>query len=218
MAPPCRLFVIPARDAPVAAVLRRGPSRWCQVIRWDTERDEFTDGAWFKGRIYEERCDLSPDGELFVYFCHGGRSRPGYTDSWTAVSRLPWLFALALWPSGTTYGGGGRFADKRSLILRNGKHDKPHPDHLPNGLDLVDGDVRYHASLDEVAGADWSGYDSARRLIFAQAGKLYRRTRGRDREIVDLDGRRPAPEIAPEWARRPITDRRVSPRARGRRH
>jgi hypothetical protein len=95
MAAVCRLFVIAARDTPVAAVLRRGPSGWYQIIRWDTGSDEFTDGSWFKGRIYEDKCDLSPDGELFVYFCHGGRWRPEYTDAWTAVSRLPWLSALA---------------------------------------------------------------------------------------------------------------------------
>ena len=204
MAAPCRLFVIPARDAPVAAVLRRGPSGWYQVIRWDTSRDEFVDGAWFRGRIYEDKCDLSPDGELLVYFCHGGRSRPGYTDSWTAVSRLPWLSALALWPSGTTYGGGGRFVDNRKLILRNGKHDRPHPDHLPQGLELADGKAELHASADEIDDAEWSGFDHARGLIFARAGRLFRRIRGRDREILDLNGRAPDPKAGPGWATRPI--------------
>jgi hypothetical protein len=207
MAPPCRLFVIPARDVPVAAVIRRGPSRWYQVIRWDTRRDELTDGAWFKGRIYEERCDVSPDGELFVYFCHGGATRPGYKDSWTAVSRLPWLSALALWPAGTTYGGGGRFVDRRKLVLRNGTGDRPHPDHLPHGLDLVDGKAGRHGSRQVVDGADWSGYDCNRRLIFAQAGKLYRRSNGRDREIIDLNDRVPDPVAAPDWATRPIGGR-----------
>ena len=209
MTPSCRLFVIPARNVPVAAIFRRGPSRWCQVIRWDMDRDEFTNGAWFKGRIYERRCDLSPDGELLVYFCHGGRMRPEYTDSWTAVSRLPWLYALALWPSGTTYGGGGRFVDNRRLILQNGKSQKPHPDHLPNGLDLIDGDAECHSSLGEVEGADWSGYDHTRRLIFAQAGKLYRRTNNRDDEIANFNDRAPEPLAAPDWARSPISDRRA---------
>ena len=207
MAAPCRLFVIPARDAAVAAVLRRGPSRWYQVIRWDTSSDEFTDGAWFRGRIYEDRCDLSPDGELLVYFCHGGRWRPDYTDSWTGVSRLPWLSALALWPSGTTYGGGGRFVDNRILILRNGKHDPPHPGHLPHGLELADGKADRHVSVGEVEDADWSGFDHKRRLIFARAGKLYRRIKGRDREILDLNDRIPDPVAPPDWAKRPIGHR-----------
>jgi hypothetical protein len=205
MTSPCRLFVIPARDAPVAAVLRRGPSAWYQVIRWDTHRDEFTDGAWFKGRIYEPKCDLSPDGELLVYFCHAGRSRPALTDSWTAVSRLPWLSALALWPSGTTYGGGGRFVDNRRLILRNGKYDRPHPERSPDGLELVGGKAELHASAGAVEGAEWSGFDQGRSLIFARAGRLFRRVGGLDREIMDLNGRVPAPVPAPEWATRPMS-------------
>lgn len=203
--PPCRLFVIPARNAPVAVVFRRGPSRYCQVIRWDMDHDEFTDGAWFKGRIYEERCDLSPDGQLLVYFCHGGRSRQGYTDSWTAVSRLPWLFALALWPWGTTYGGGGRFVENRRLVLRGGF--KPHPDHLPEGLEIVDGEAEYHRSLGEVEETDWSGYDHKRRLIFARAGRLFRRTKRGDQELADFNDRVPTRTVAPDWARRPIASR-----------
>lgn len=200
--------MIPARDVPLAVVFRRGPSRWYQVIRWDMDRDEFTDGAWLKGRIYEDRCDLSPDGELLVYFCHRGRAPLEYTDSWTAVSRPPWLFALALWPSGTTYGGGGRFVDNRRLTLRNGKFDRPHPDHLPRGLELVDGDAEPHTSLGEVEGADWSGYDHGGRLILGRAGILYRRINGREREIIDFNGRAPDSAPAPDWAKRPIDDHR----------
>src|SRR5262249_44616225 len=70
--PPCRLHVLLAREAPVAVILRRGPSAWYQVILWRTDRDTFEDGAWFKGRLYEERCDLSPDGELLLYFALQG--------------------------------------------------------------------------------------------------------------------------------------------------
>ena len=90
--PPCRLFVFTARDAPIAIVARRGPSKWYHVLRWHTKNDTFEPGAWFHGRIYEDRCDLSPDGSLMVYFCHGGAWRPDYTAAWTAVQG-PWLHA-----------------------------------------------------------------------------------------------------------------------------
>jgi hypothetical protein len=63
---PCRLFVISARRAPVAAVLRRGPSKWVQLNVWDTSTDSIEHGQWFHGRIYERRCDLSPDGRADV--------------------------------------------------------------------------------------------------------------------------------------------------------
>jgi hypothetical protein len=69
MVPP-RLFVIFAERAHEAVIFRRGPSRWHHVIRWNTKDDTFFRGAWFKGRIYPEKCDLSPDGDLLLYFAH----------------------------------------------------------------------------------------------------------------------------------------------------
>jgi hypothetical protein len=48
----------------------------------------------------------SPDGELLLYFAlQGSRWQTSYRGSWTAVSRVPWLHALALWPQGDTWGG-----------------------------------------------------------------------------------------------------------------
>jgi len=202
--PPCRLFVILARDAPTALILRRGPSKWYHLIRWRMDDDTFEPGAWFHGRIYEERCDLSPDGELALCFCHGGAYRPGYTDSWTAVSRAPWLHALTLWPWGTTYGGGGRFVDNRRLILRANMPVETHPDHPVQGIEVIYGRAEYHRSSAEVDGADWSGRDHAGCLIFAQHGKLYRRDQGSDREIIDLNELHPDPRPAPDWAKKPL--------------
>ena len=201
-----------ARDESVGLILRRGPSKWTQLVLWDTKRDSFTDGAWFHGRIYEDRCNLSPDGKLFVYFCHGGRSRPGYSDSWTAVSRPPWLFALGLWPWGTTYGGGGRFTDNRTLVLNIGPGLalKPHPDHPARGLNVsVDEGITYspHPSNPEnVEDADWSGRDQKGMLVYSRAGILFRAQNERrtGRVIADFRDRKPAPAPAPEWARRPL--------------
>jgi hypothetical protein len=205
---PPRLFVILSSNslyskASHAIILRRGPSKWYHLIRWHTKEDTFEEGAWFQGRIYEERCDLSPDGQLFVYMCHGGALRPGYTDSWTAVSRAPWLYALALWPWGTTYGGGGRFVDNRKLIL-HGMSGKIHPNHPGKGLEIVKGESDYHHSTNEIDGADWSGYDHRDYLVFCREGKLFRRGKGKnskDQEIADFNNLSPDPQPAPEWAR-----------------
>jgi hypothetical protein len=203
--PPCRLFVITARDAPIAIVLRRGPSKWYHVLRWHTHNDTFEPGAWFHGRIYEERCDLSPDGSLMVYFCHGGAWRPDYTASWTAVSRAPWLHALALWPWGSTWGGGGRFLDNRRLCLPAGANMPTHPDHPAHGLKILHQNVEYHRSTGEVDQSDWSGRDHAGSLIFARAGKLFRRNpKGHDHEIADFNSLRPTPVPAPDWAKKPL--------------
>jgi hypothetical protein len=207
--------------APVAAILRRGPTDWCQVIRWQTGTDTFTDGSWFHGRIYGEKCDVSPDGELFLYFCfQGSRLGTDYTDSWTAVSRLPWLHALGLWPSGTTYGGGGRFITNRKIAIRDGRPLEPHPDHPAEGLEAVrmqdvdgapsdpaDGyppSLRRRRSADLVDGADWSGRDHGGDIVYCRDGKLFRRTDGDDVELADFSDREPDPQPPPDAATQPL--------------
>ena len=68
--------------------------------RRDRERDQFDRGEWFQGRIYERRCNLSPNGELLVYFAANYASDVGVC---TGVSRAPWMTALALWPKVDTW-------------------------------------------------------------------------------------------------------------------
>jgi hypothetical protein len=113
-----------------------------RVLLWHTDTDTLEHGQWFKGRIYEHRCDLSPDGSLFVYFASKISARTKqdteYTYAWTAITRPPWLTALALWPKGDCWHGGGLFLDKRTLWL-NHRSDvaKPHKDHQPKGLRVI---------------------------------------------------------------------------------
>jgi hypothetical protein len=116
-----RLFVLLARKEPVALIFRRGPSKQVLLVRWDLTNDTFEIGQWFKGRIYEHRCDLSPRGDRLVYFAASWR-RP--YQSWTAVSRPPYLTALALWPKGDAWGGGGLFEGQNELLLNHGDHQR----------------------------------------------------------------------------------------------
>lgn len=125
-----RIHVILARDAPVAAVLRRGPSKQVLLSAWNLARDTLEHGQWFKGRIYEQRCDLSPNGEYLVYFA--ASQRPPF-GSWTAVSRPPYLTALLLYPKGDCWGGGGSFASDRRLDLN---HRVPGETRLAEGYRL----------------------------------------------------------------------------------
>lgn len=80
----------------------------------------FESGQWFRGRIYPEKCDVSPDGKLLIYFA--GKFSPrarekGYDRTWIAVSRPPYLTALAMWLIGDTWGGQGLFLDDRSVLI-----------------------------------------------------------------------------------------------------
>ena len=110
------LFVIVARNGSVAVIFRRGPSKQVLLIKWNLNNDTFETGQWFKGRIYECRCDLSPSGDLLVYFAAKHQlPMPG----WTAISKPPYLTALALWPKYGTWGGGGLFESEYTLLLNH---------------------------------------------------------------------------------------------------
>jgi hypothetical protein len=121
-----RLFALLARKSSSAVVFRRGPSRSVLLTRWNTSNDTFEHGQWLKGRIYERRCDLSPEGDLLLYFAANHR-KPHY--SWSAVSRPPYLSALAMWPKGDGWGGGGHFTSSRRIALN----------HRSNELKLAEG-------------------------------------------------------------------------------
>jgi hypothetical protein len=136
---PCRAHPILARAAPLGVILRRGPSAWVQLVLWHTDTDRLEHGQWFRGRVYERRCHLAPDGALFIYFANkiGARTieDEGYTYAWTAVSRPPYFTALALWPKGDCWHGGGLFLKEREVWLNHWPAQaEPHPKHLPTGL------------------------------------------------------------------------------------
>ena len=118
-------------------MLRRGPSSWVRLSLWHTDSDTFEHGQWMGGRIYERRSDLSPDGRLFAYFARkSGAPRPGQqADTWVAVSRPPWLTALALWWVGGTYCAGACFPDRQSLWV--GGSQPPDQGTLPRSLHIA---------------------------------------------------------------------------------
>ncbi len=100
--PAPRIYVITATNADVAVVFAR-TSGWFHIARWDLLTGSVTAGAWLRGGLYPRRCDISPDGEFLYYFgMKGGRA-------FHAISRMPWLSALALWRASGTYSNGGHF-------------------------------------------------------------------------------------------------------------
>jgi len=204
----CRLFIIPAQSAPIAAILRRGPTSWFQITKWDMKANTFSPGAWLRGRIYEDKCDVSPDGVLFVYSVYKSvRLREKMAACYTAVSRLPWLTALAIWPQDTTYGGGGRFLDNRRLALRGISSD-PYPE-LPRGLQLANRNwPPLHESTQEISEADWCGYDHKGETIYTRAGLLFRKKGRREQKIADFTDLRPDPQPPPAWAVKPLASSR----------
>jgi hypothetical protein len=121
---PARLHAVFAADKPYAVVFRRGPSRHVCTFLWDRRNDTFRLGQWLKGRIYERRADLSPDGKYLIYFAMNGKWRSETGGSWTAISRAPWLKAIELYGKGDCWEGGGLFLSKNSFWL-NDRHFTP---------------------------------------------------------------------------------------------
>lgn len=141
--PPARLDVILARAAHCAVMIRRGPTAWTRLSLWHTDTDTFEHGQWFRGRIYAERSDLSPDGRLFIYFAAKNTGytidpQTDYATSWIAVSRPPYFTALALWNVGTTYCPGALFEDNHTVWLPFSAGDAAaHPNHPPKRLTFL---------------------------------------------------------------------------------
>lgn len=115
-----RIHILLASDAPVGLVIRRGPSKSVATLLWNRKTDEFQLGQWLKGRIYERRSDLSPDGKHFLYFAMNGKWETEARGSWTAISRAPFLKALAIFPKGDCWHGGGLWTGNQKYWLNDG--------------------------------------------------------------------------------------------------
>ncbi|BAU89800.1 hypothetical protein MPPM_1195 [Methylorubrum populi] len=114
----CTLYPVFAAASPHAVIYRRGPSNHTCLIAWDRSDDSFEIGHWFKGTVKPAWSGLSPDGEWLVSFV--GKYR-GPFATWTVLSRPPFLTAVALWPKGDTWAGGGFFLADGTLVLTHGE-------------------------------------------------------------------------------------------------
>lgn len=121
-----------ATHAPVALVVRRGPSAWWHLLTWDLDRLTLEPGAWFAGTLYPRRSDISPDGRLFGYFALRGSPPPW--DTYFAVAKAPWLTALAAWRTGGTWTGGCQFFDDGRLAISGCMDAQPFHGHYPRAV------------------------------------------------------------------------------------
>jgi hypothetical protein len=115
MTVPPRIYAMVANRAPVAVVFWHGAGGWWHLGRWDLTSGDYEPGAWFRGRLYPRRCDLSPDGQLLYLFATKALKpdflRGSGFGAYHAVSRVPWLFALAAWYEGSTWTRGFHFME-----------------------------------------------------------------------------------------------------------
>jgi hypothetical protein len=144
--PTTRLYGVMAREAPVAVLVRHGPSKRAQIIKWDTDTDKFDQGQWLKGQIASATVGLSPDGSLMVYSAtdHGRRRPrlPSDSGEWTAVSKPPYLTALVIWfhKGPTSYKWDGGFFETNRLLKLDFVWNARKPDRLcpiPQDVQIV---------------------------------------------------------------------------------
>jgi hypothetical protein len=121
---PPRIYCIPATEAPVVAVFRRGPTHWSHVERWDLAKRCYEPGAWLGGRIFPRRSDLSPDGRLLCYFANKSNATWEHGEAYVALSKLPWLTALYAFGTCGTWTRGYYFTE-------DGGWDEPDHVQLP---------------------------------------------------------------------------------------
>ncbi len=113
-----KTFLYLAREAPGGVVLYRRSHLTTFVLKL-TGKDGLQKGSRFYGRMFPERCSLSPDGKLFSYFAMRGKKTEGSADpaTWAAVCSPPWLKAHIFAPDGSTWGWGGLFLDGRIIAM-----------------------------------------------------------------------------------------------------
>jgi len=124
-----RIYCIPAIQAPVVAVFRRGPSNWSHIGRWDLAAERYEPGAWLGGRIFPRRSDLSPDGQYLCYFAHKPSATWEHGEAYVALSKLPWLTALHAFATCGTWTRGYYFTEDGSC-----DHQPMKPLPIPYGL------------------------------------------------------------------------------------
>ena len=202
-----RLHIEFASESNNAAILKRSPTDWVQLLLWDTSSDVVQAGSWFHGRIYEDGCSISPDGRLFAYAAakYTGPKTGDVNYAWTAISKPPYLAALSLWAHSDTWGGRASFVDNQTLIIdcpywETLKTDDP----LPTGFSVLPRWIGKDApaqTLPQASTSDASfngttGVDQAG-LSFQYEGGLLLRN---GKLIVDLNNTKPQPEPPPETA------------------
>lgn len=115
---PAKIYLLPAREAPLVVVLRLESRRRLQVLKWDTHRDTIEEGSRFTGRVDIDCCDVSFDGAWMVY-----RARGGSGQEWSGICRPPWLRCVGHADHNYPCIGGGFWATRDILYTGNWSPD-----------------------------------------------------------------------------------------------
>jgi hypothetical protein len=184
-------------------VFQRVRTKFFQLHVWKRGKDTFKRFGVFKGRLYPERSDITPNGRHFLYFAMAGSAWavPGTGGTWTALAEVGSMSAQSLWGIGDTWGGGGAFLSNKEYWLQESHVNelrklkdsaplkrvlaskRPTPAHMSNefaldkGWTLVKARKGYRVESETepaLAFPDWEWAGWDRnRLVWTQHGKLF---------------------------------------------
>ncbi|UNM97042.1 hypothetical protein MMG00_04095 [Ignatzschineria rhizosphaerae] len=117
---PARLYVLYSKASNTAVILRKGPSKWTLSLGWDLVDDTFSKGQWLLGKIYNEDCAISNDGQYWFYSAYK-------KDGYSAIAKVPYLKSLFYRNDLDRWREGGRFDPKelKADIGHNGYYFDP---------------------------------------------------------------------------------------------
>ena len=120
-----KLHVLLARDCALAVVIRHGTAKSVCTLLWDRRKDEFALGNGFEGGSTRRRATCRRTGSTLST---RRTATTLETNSWTVVSRPPYLKAVAYYPWRWV---GGWFVNNRDYCVMNHglsqADDREHP-------------------------------------------------------------------------------------------
>ncbi|VEP12276.1 hypothetical protein H1P_1400004 [Hyella patelloides LEGE 07179] len=122
--PKIRGYIATKKNIIVFLYRRSNKITYLISLDYQKGRESIQIGSRFYGRIYPNRCDISPDGTYFLYFAMG-KSQQQYEKKlycWTGICMPPKITANMLFAHQDTWGGGGRFVDDKTIFISPGMY------------------------------------------------------------------------------------------------
>lgn len=203
--PPPRLKLFFAKKAPVCVIIRRGPSRYSQMVIWNTETDEITEGQWVRGKV--DFLTLNSTGTHAALGIMGGRARTPYEDQYAIFCRPPYFTALEVYVRGLCYTWTAFLPNDQ--VVRSGGFDAgrtkgyatskcPFTEPVITDYSEVSRDHRWVIDGANQVGI---GKDHRGRKVIVDSGCIYIEEGETRRLVYDASQTRFSEVVAPDWAK-----------------
>lgn len=201
---PARIQGYFARKAPVCVIVRRGPTKYTQLIRWRTDIDLFEPGQWMRGKV--DAFSMTSDGAYAAIKVMGARSRlHSWEDTQVVIlCRPPYLTALEVYIGGLCLTHAEFLPDDR-LLARGGVHSVHAQNRCPfERIERLGERVEF-AERNYDLDARWRqavGVDQGGRRIRMHYGRIFAGDAGQERLLFDCNDYAFEEVVAPKWAAR----------------